>query len=127
MAGAGIMRLGSWMWRAALASGVSLCVIVALLPHPPQVPGNPSDTLLHAGAFVSLALLSRVAFPKSSAALIVLLLAALGLAIECAQAMPGVGRDASFEDWAVDIAASAIGVCVFDALLVRAFLGRARS
>lgn len=114
-----IYQQGAALWRLALAVAASVCVAMALMPKPPLLPGNPSDKLLHAAAFMTLAILARMAFPKAQAWAIVVWLSALGLAIECAQALPAVGRNASLADWLVDVAASAVGVVVIYALLPR--------
>jgi hypothetical protein len=108
---------GALLWRLALVGAVSVCVTLALMPKPPLLPGNPSDVLLHAAAFISLALASRLAFPYARAATIILALLALGAGIECAQAWPLLGRDASLQDLAVDVIAATIGLIFIDAVL----------
>lgn len=94
------------LWRFLLVIASVTACVMAFLPHPPHVPSDPPDTMLHALAFAVLAFLSRMAFPSSSAWRIVLCLAALGLVIECVQSIPDLGREASLKDWMIDIAAS---------------------
>ena len=94
------------LWRCLLVIASVTACVMAFLPHPPQVPGDPPDTMLHALAFAVLAFLSKMAFPSSSAWRIVLCLAVLGLVIECVQSIPDLGREASLKDWMIDVAAS---------------------
>jgi VanZ family protein len=96
------------LWRALLATAVLAACYMAFLPEPPRVPGDPPDTYLHALAFAVLAGLSRLSFPEAGFWRILSALTALGLAIECVQAIPALGREASAVDWAIDIAASSV-------------------
>lgn len=94
------------LWRALLTAAAVTACVMAFLPEPPRVPGDPPDTFLHALAFAVLALLSRLAFPATGMWAIAAGLACLGAGIECVQAIPSLGREASIRDWAVDVAAS---------------------
>ncbi len=82
---------------------VALAVVLASLPSPMALPGNPSDKLLHALAFFVLALLAVFAFPRARVGILLLGLAALGGAIELIQGTPQVGREASWLDWLADL------------------------
>lgn len=93
-------------WRVLLAIAAVTACVMAFLPQPPRVPGDPPDTILHALAFGALAFLARMSFRSSSAWSIALCLAALGLMIECVQSIPALGREASLRDWMIDVAAS---------------------
>ena len=114
--------LGVAIWRLLLAIASLTACVMAFLPHPPRVPGDPADTILHALAFAALAFLARMSFRSSSAWGLALCLAGLGLMIECVQLIPSLGREASLRDWYVDVAAS---VAVL-ALLPLFGLGRRR-
>lgn len=47
-------------WAAAL-----FAFVMAILPHPPQFPGEPQDKILHVTAFATLALLGSWAYPRA--------------------------------------------------------------
>lgn len=102
-----ILGLHLRLWRALLTLAVLVACAMAFLPEPPRLPGDPPDTYLHALAFAVLAGLSRVSFPDLRAWEILAGLTVLGLVIECVQAIPALGRDASALDLAVDVAAGA--------------------
>lgn len=89
-----LVRLAFWL--AAL-----FALLMASLPHPPQLPGQPSDEVQHIIASVVVTLLFRVAYPTASTTLIFLSLAAFGAAIEFFQSIPALHRDASILDWIV--------------------------
>lgn len=82
---------------------------MAVLPHPPPVPGEPSDKILHFVAFLTLGGLGAVAFPDVRLARIVGALAAFGALIEVVQAIPALGRDSEVVDLAFDFAAAVLG------------------
>lgn len=102
-----ILGLHLRLWRASLTLAVLVACVMAFLPEPPRLPGDPPDTYLHALAFAVLAGLSRVSFPDLRAWEILAGLTLLGFVIECVQAIPALGRDASALDLAVDVAAGA--------------------
>jgi VanZ family protein len=89
---------------AVLATGLAL--VMALVPHPPPLPGNPGDKLVHAATFVVLALLISLGWPRTGFWRILLSLSAFGGLIELAQGTRIVGRDASAWDWLADVAAA---------------------
>lgn len=76
---------------------------MAVLPHPPKVPG--SDKVLHVLAFASLALFATVAYPKASVWRLTLGLGFFGALIELVQLIPALNRQAELFDWFADIAA----------------------
>jgi hypothetical protein len=53
---------GAAFYRADFWTVFIFTLIMALLPHPPSLP-LPSDKLLHAAAFVTLAVLGALAYP----------------------------------------------------------------
>jgi hypothetical protein len=84
-------------WAAAL-----FALVMALLPHPPDIPGHPSDKIQHVAAFATLALLGTWAFPRTSALALLVRLSLFGAAIEILQAIPALHRDSDVRDWLAD-------------------------
>ena len=90
-------------WAAAL-----FALVMALLPHPPEVPGEPSDKIQHAVAFATLGLLGAFAYPRLSTVRLILGLSMFGAFIEVAQAIPVLHRDSDPLDWLTDTIACAV-------------------
>jgi VanZ family protein len=84
-------------WAAAI-----FAFVMAVLPHPPKIPGEPSDKVQHVAAFVTLGLLAKLAYPSTSAFQLALRLSLFGAAIEVVQAIPMLNRDSSVWDWVAD-------------------------
>jgi VanZ family protein len=95
---------------ALVAAGIAL--IMAFLPNPPPLPGNPSDKLVHAATFGLLALLIAQGWPRAGFWAILLPLSAFGAGIEIAQGTSLIHRDASLGDWLADTAAIAIALAL---------------
>ena len=91
--------------RFVFFGAVLFAVIMACIPEPPQIPGQPFDKAQHAIAFAVLTLLAQWSYPAARKWQIVVSLAALGALIEAAQAIPAVNRDASLLDWLADCGA----------------------
>lgn len=89
--------LKALFWAAAL-----FALVMALLPNPPEVPGNPPDKVQHMAAFAALGLLGFYAFPQLSSLLLIVGLSLFGAFIEIAQAIPVVHRDSDPLDWIAD-------------------------
>lgn len=87
-------------WAAAL-----FAFVMAVLPHPPQVPGEPNDKIQHMLAFTTLALLGSWAFAKTAPWKLLLWLSLFGAAIEGVQGIPALHRDSELLDWVADTAA----------------------
>ena len=102
-------------WGAAL-----FALVMASLPKPPQLPGQPSDKIQHILAFVTLAALGALAYPRLSLLRLLLGLAAFGALIEVIQLIPPLHRDAQLADLVADVLAAA-------AVLGLAWLLRKRS
>jgi VanZ family protein len=100
-------------WAAAL-----FALVMATLPQPPQLPGQPSDKIQHILAFTVLAGLGAAAYPRAPLLKIGLGLSAFGALIELIQTIPMLHRDAEFVDWIADTVAAAI-VLGFAALVRR--------
>lgn len=105
-------------WLAALFT-----LVMALLPKAPALPGAPSDKLQHVAAFLTLAVLARLGWPRHPLVLLLGGLALFGAAIELGQLLPVLNRHAGLADWAADVAAAAVGLALAGLgrrLLVRA-------
>ena len=88
-------------WGAAL-----FAFVMAIIPHPPEFPGEPSDKIQHVIAFLTLAALGRSAYPDTRKRDLLLGLAGFGGLIEVVQAIPGLNRDSDPYDWLADVAAA---------------------
>jgi VanZ family protein len=106
------LRLSEWrasrtaralFWAAAL-----FAFVMAVLPHPPEVPGHPNDKLQHITAFATLALLGSFAYPAAALILLLVRLSLFGAAIEVVQAIPALHRDSDVWDWIADTVAIAV-------------------
>lgn len=105
------MRLADWrasrtarllFWGAAL-----FAFVMAVLPHPPEVPGNPNNKVLHITAFATLSLLGSFAYPATALVQLFVRLSLFGAGIEFVQAIPALHRDSDFWDWVADTVAVA--------------------
>lgn len=81
---------------------------MAVLPHPPEIPGEPSDKVQHVAAFATLALLGSFAYPLTALTALLVRLSLFGAAIEIIQAIPVLHRDSDVLDWIADTAAVAV-------------------
>jgi len=81
---------------------------MALLPHPPQLPGAPSDKLQHIVAFATVAGLGSIAYRKMGLMRLLASLSAFGAIIEVLQRIPALHRDGDPLDWAADTIAAAM-------------------
>jgi hypothetical protein len=91
--------------RLAFWAAFVFAFVMAVLPHPPNVPGDPSDKVQHILAFSVLALLAALAYPRSPTVRIGLFLSAFGAVIELVQLIPSLYRDGDWIDWVADTAA----------------------
>lgn len=81
---------------------------VAIMPHPPEMPGAPNDKVQHILAFLLLTTLAVLAYPRASLVRIVVALSLFGALIEIVQAVPALNRDSDVLDWVADTAAAAV-------------------
>ena len=88
--------------RFVFWSALSFAVVMALLPHPPTIPSNPPDKVLHILAFATLSVLGAGAYPATRLWKLGGALCMLGAAIEFAQMIPLLYRDAQLGDWTAD-------------------------
>ena len=93
-----ILRFTFW-----LAAAIAL--VMALVPHPPQLPGEPSDKIQHIAAFLLLGALGSFAYPKTRPVYLGAGLSLFGAAIEILQLIPALHRDGDPLDWLADTAA----------------------
>jgi VanZ family protein len=81
--------------------------VMAVLPQPPQLPGDPSDKIQHIVAFAVLAALAGAAYPRTALLRILAGLSAFGAVIEIVQTVPALHRDGDYIDWIADTLAAA--------------------
>lgn len=81
---------------------------MAILPHPPEVPGEPNDKVQHIIAFATLSLLGSFAYPGVALLQLLVRLSLFGAFIEVVQAIPALHRDSDVLDWVADTGAVAV-------------------
>ena len=94
-------------WSAAL-----FALVMASLPKPVRLPGDPGDKVQHIIAFLTLAALAALAYPRASLLRIGLGLSAFGALIEIIQMIPALNRDAEWADWLADSIAAALVLAI---------------
>ena len=94
-------------WAAAL-----FALVMALIPHGVELPGDPSDKIQHAAAFATLGALAALAYPRLGSVWIIAALSLFGALIEVAQAIPSLHRDSDPLDWVADTVACAVALLV---------------
>lgn len=99
------MRLLRRLLVLAFWAALIFALVMALLPKPPALPGDPGDKVQHIIAFATLTALARLAYPRVRTWILIVGLAAFGAVIELGQMTPGLGRHGSIDDWLADIAA----------------------
>jgi len=99
--------LSGLLWLAILFT-----LLMALLPKPPDLPGNPSDKLQHVAAFATLTLFAILTYPRARYRRVFVAFACLGAMIELLQAIPILHRDAEFRDWLADCGAILFVLCL---------------
>ena len=104
------LRISGRALRLAFWAAAVFAFVMAVLPHPPRIPGEPSDKIQHVAAFVTLGLLSKLAYPATSPLHLVLRLSLFGAFIELVQAIPSLHRDSSVWDWVADTIACALAL-----------------
>ncbi len=98
-------------WTAALVA-----LVMACLPQPPKLWTDPDDSLQHFTAFATIATLARIGYPRAQMLTLLLAITAFGGLIELVQMIPALGRDSSFDDWMVDMAATSIALVLLEPL-----------
>ena len=106
------MSLSDWRAsrsaRAAFWATAAFSFVMAVLPHPPDVPGHLNDKVKHIIAFMALAALASFAYPRTALARLLVGLSLFGAFIEVVQAIPVLHRDSDIKDWVADTAAVAV-------------------
>jgi VanZ family protein len=87
--------------------------VMAVLPKPVALPGNPSDKVQHIVAFLVLAALASLAYPRAKPLKIGIGLCAYGALIEFVQMIPALNRDAELLDWIADTVAASVVLVLF--------------
>lgn len=98
---------GSRASRALFWAAFCFAFVMAVLPHPPAIPGSPNDKLQHVAAFATLGLLGSFAYPATGLGRLLLRLSLFGALIEAVQAIPSLHRDSDVWDWVADTLAAA--------------------
>jgi VanZ family protein len=92
-------------WAAAI-----FAFVMAVVPHPPEVPGEPNDKIQHMVAFATLGLLGAWAYTRASLVRLLVGLSLFGAFIELVQAIPALQRDSDINDWIADTFACGIAL-----------------
>ena len=99
---------GSKWVRGSFWAAAAFAFVMAVVPHPPQIPGAPNDKVQHIVAFATLALLGSWAYTATRRLKLLAWLSLFGAVIEIVQAIPMLHRDSDVLDWIADTAAVAI-------------------
>ncbi|MBC2668302.1 hypothetical protein ACFOON_04865 [Novosphingobium piscinae] len=92
--------------RLLFWAALAFAVVMACLPHPPQVPTDRlGDKVNHILAFATLAALAAIGWPRAPRWRTVERLSFLGAVIEVVQSIPALQRDCDIRDWIADTAA----------------------
>lgn len=100
-------------WRMLFWAALAFAFVMAVLPHPPRIPGQPSDKIQHIVAFTTLGALACQSFPRAAAWRVLLGLSLYGALIELVQLFPALNRDGDVIDWLADTAAVAVVLGLF--------------
>lgn len=92
--------------RIALFLAASFAFVMAALPHPPPLPGQPSDKVMHMLTFATLGALAAYGFRLQTFATLFLGLTGFGALIELVQAIPMLHRDSELMDLIADMVAA---------------------
>jgi len=103
------LRLADWRAGRAARSlfwlATCFAFVMAIVPHPPELPGEPNDKVQHIIAFATLALLGGFAYPRTALIRLLAGLSLFGALIEVVQAIPMLHRDSDPLDWLADTTA----------------------
>jgi hypothetical protein len=94
--------------RALFFAAALFAFVMAVLPHPPGLPLQPSDKIQHVTAFAVLGALGARAFPATAIWALAVRLSLFGALIELTQAIPALHRDSDALDWLADTIACGV-------------------
>lgn len=94
--------------RLLFVGAAFFAFVMAILPQPPAIPGQPSDKLLHILAFTVLGAVGAFAWPRLAVMGLVVGLAVFGAVIELVQTIPMLHRHGDWVDWLADVGAAAV-------------------
>lgn len=114
------------LFALAFWSATALAYVEAILPGRETFHVGRWDKLDHMTAFFTITFLARAAYPRVPVAVLFAALAAFGGFIELSQALPFIHRDAEWDDWFADIAATLVGLIVAWPFAILADRRRAR-
>jgi hypothetical protein len=103
-----LMNLPVSVRRLLFWAAAAFAFVMAILPHPPDIPGNPSDKVQHIAAFATLGLLGAWAYQQKPVLHLFAGLSAFGAFIEVVQAIPALHRDCDVKDWIADTLACSV-------------------
>jgi len=101
------------LWKLLFWAAAVFAFVMGVIPHPPDVPGSPSDKVQHIVAFVTLAALGALAYRRAKLWTLLLGLSLFGAVIELVQAIPALHRDSDVLDWVADTVAAAVVLAGF--------------
>jgi len=104
------------LWRLVFVAAMLCATVMACMPDPPTLPGDPSGEAMHLIGFVLLTIIARAAFWGAPAWKLMLGLIAFGGAIELLQLIPAFERGPSLDDWLLDAVAVAIAMAAVEAM-----------
>jgi hypothetical protein len=93
---------GGRLSRALFWATAVFTLVMALIPQPLELPGNPSDKIQHMAAFAVLGTLGSLAYLELAPIRLIAGLSIFGALIEVAQAIPFIHRDSDPLDWVAD-------------------------
>ena len=103
------MNLSVWRGgksaRTLFWAVLAFSFVMAVIPQPPEIPGEPNDKIQHMAAFATLAALGAFAYPRLSLLRLLAGLSMFGALIELVQAIPTLHRDSELLDWVADTVA----------------------
>jgi VanZ family protein len=112
-------RRRALLLRIAFWATAVFAFVMAIVPHPPQLPDAPSDKVQHVAAFLVLGLLAFLAYSRTRPFLLGLGLSLFGALIEIIQAIPTLHRDSDPVDWLADTVAVALALIFLQWLRAR--------
>ena len=98
--------------RLIFWAAFTFSLVMAVLPHPPELPGEPNDKVQHMAAFLTLGFLSSWAYPSTALLQLLVRLSLFGALIELIQAVPSLYRDSDPLDWVADTVAAAVALAI---------------